>query len=93
MGRWESKDLLLPFRGPDPPKEMGAPCPSHLGTWDSTNPNQQVLYQGMSLLMPQASQEKSRGFSPRALRFGPLEPWAKAATAARGRRRGAFSVP
>ena len=32
--------------------------------WDSTNPNQQALYQGMSSLMPQTSQEKSEASAP-----------------------------
>ena len=41
----------------------GCPILASLG-WGSTTPNQQALYQGMSLLMPLTAQETRAGFSP-----------------------------
>jgi hypothetical protein len=57
----ESKDLRLPF-ATFIHHENGCPILASLG-WDTTHPNQQVLYQGMSSLMPQTAIRKEAGVS------------------------------
>jgi hypothetical protein len=43
---------------------MGAPGPSHLGTWDRTNPTLGALYQALALAMPQSVPKKLWALAP-----------------------------
>jgi hypothetical protein len=68
-GQSESNgDLQLLFAISTPHNKWGAPCPD-FGTWDSTNPNQQVLCQGWARRLgihprlPQTVQKRERALA------------------------------
>jgi ribosomal protein S12 methylthiotransferase len=49
---------------PHPGTILGAPGPSHLGTWDSTNDDSTALYQGKALAVPKERKKVDGALAP-----------------------------